>query len=156
MSDWIYAAIPYKRSTPIVTDNPYPYENFPFIPELQGMGSEFAERDGLQLYEDFLLINLCYKEPSFINCQNGYSWIRSEVYKVAQRLGAKEVWYVMEMCTQEMAKKDFSFEDWKHKLQNERKQYTAEMSIDVLKGDILYSYYHDSFSDIILESPSEI
>ena len=54
-----------------------------------------------------------------------------------------------------MGNSDFLFEEWKCQLQNERKQYTAEMSTDILKGNTLYSYYHDLFSDNILEMPHE-
>ena len=69
-------------------------------------------------------------------------------------LGANEVWYVAELATDEMDRTDFSFEEWLHSLKN-GEHYVSELSVDVLKDKYICTYYHDDFSDIILERPCD-
>lgn len=152
MSAYIYAIVPYKSRIKFPSDAEEKYLYFPEIPELYNV-SEFAEEDGLVLFSDFLRINTCLRLSAFTENKTGYSYLRAEIYKIAQALGAKEVWYASELATDEMFEPDFNFAKWIVKLKNEYKDYTAELTIDVLKGDEIYSYYHDDFSDIVLENP---
>ena len=152
MSDYLYAIIPYKSGesfTPQKGDN---FIYYPEIPELKGIDSEFTEPDGLRLFADFLMINTCYRQSAFTENEDGYSWLRTEIYKIAQALGAKEVWYVAELATDEMYSEDFSFNDWLDSFKT-RENYVAELTVDTLKGKYICTYYHDDFSDIIKEKP---
>ena len=149
----IEAIIPYKSGRAFDKNNPIIV--FPVIPEFKDLDSEFADQEGLYLFPDFLMIDTCYKLPSFTDNSDGYSWIRAEIYKLAKALGANEVWYVDETAAEEMDSPDFSFEAWKQKLATEKKKYVVELTTSVLKGKYSYSYYHDDFSDIILERPQE-
>ena len=91
---------------------------------------------------------------AFAGNEDGYSWLRVEIYKIAVALGANEVWYVAELATDEMDRTDFSFEEWLHSLKN-GEHYVSELSVDVLKDKYICTYYHDDFSDIILERPCD-
>ena len=124
----------------------------PEIPELKGVDSELVEPDGLVLFADFLRINTCYRQSVFTGNSNGYSWLRAEIYKIAMALGAKEVWYVAEMATDEMYRKDFSFEKWIRDFKT-GEQFAAELTVGCLKENSICTYYHDDFTDIILEKP---
>ena len=68
-------------------------------------------------------------------------------------MGANEVWYVEESITDYMADVVFSFAQWIETLRNEKSHLVAELNLDVLAGNSVYSYYHDDFSDIIMEKP---
>lgn len=154
MSQYIYAIIPYKSK--IYSDFNMDGESGlcnPLIPELKGVESVFIEPDGLTLSKDFLEINTCHRQSAFANNRDGYSKLRAEICLIAKALEAKEVWYVEELAIDEMYVKDFSFDDWIISLKNEKKRYTAELTTEILKGDYVYSYYHDDFSDIIMEKP---
>jgi hypothetical protein len=70
-------------------------------------------------------------------------------------LGAREVWYVAELATDEMYDKDFSFDNWIHSFK-EGTRYASELTLDVLKDRFISTYYHDVFSDIILERPTPL
>lgn len=152
MSSYLYAVIPYKSNISVSRKEPYPCIVNPFIPELKGIDSEFADSSYYDLFADFLLINTCYRLSAFSNNKDGYCWIRDEICQIAKALGANEVWYVEELITDEMVEWDFSFDDWVECLKNEKKQYVAELTLDVLKGKSIYSYYHDDFKDVIKKS----
>lgn len=151
MSAYVYALIPYKNEkifNPEEGEISCPYPN---IPELKGIQSELTESDGLYLFKDFVLVNTCYRLSSFTRCEDGFCWLRAEIYKIAKALGANEVWYAEELATDEMYEEGFSFDNWKAELHTSNRKYTQELTIDVLKSDSCYSYYHDDFSDIVLK-----
>ena len=154
MSQYIYAVIPYESGLKFAPDAEYKCEYCPSIPELKSLNSEFAEPDGLDLFADFVLVNTCCRVSAFANKKNGYSYLRAEIYKIAKALGANEVWYAEELATDEMYTPEFSFKKWIVSFENENKKYIVELSTEVLKADYTYSYYHDNFSDIILENPN--
>lgn len=153
MSAYLFAIIPYKSGMYISSKEPIPCLWHPILPELKGIDSEFAERDILCLHRDFLEINTCYRQSAFIDNRDGFCWIRAEVCLIAKALGASEVWYVDEIVTEEFDDWNFSFDDWVESLKNEKKTYVCELTVDVLKGKEMYRYYHDDFSDIIMEKP---
>jgi hypothetical protein len=156
MSAYIYAIIPYKSGIRIGANDPFQFV-YGLVPqELRGIESEFTVAEKLELHVDFLLINTCCRESVFTNNSDGYSRMRADIYRIAKALGAKEAWYVEELATEDMNDSDFSFEEWVRSLKNEKKKYVAELSIDILKGNTVYSYYHDDFSDIIMEKPNEL
>lgn len=154
MSQYIYAIIPYESGISFSKDEPYPCVWEPILPELKDIHSEFT--DDLCVFKDFLMINTCYRQSAFTNNRDGFCRIRADVCKIARALGASEVWYVEELITDEMDGWDFSFDNWIKSLQNEKKHLVAELSTDILKGKNIYSYYHDDFSDVILEKPVKI
>ena len=78
--------------------------------------------------------------------------MRADICRIAKALGAKEVWYAEELATDEMDGWDFSFEKWVNSLKNEKKKYVGELTVELLKGNKVYSYYHDDFLDIIMEN----
>lgn len=155
MSQYIYAVIPYKSGIRFAKDDDVKCIFCPSIPELKSINSELTDPDGLQLFADFVLVNTCYRVSAFANQKNGYSYLRAEIYKIAKALGAREVWYAEELATDEMESPDFHFNKWIERFQNENKKYIVELTTDVLKADLTYSYYHDDFSDIILENPND-
>lgn len=155
MSDYLYAVIPYSKGVTLYSpDELEEGRRYPVIPELKGVDSEYAEEDGLILFADFLMINTCGRQSWFANIEDGYSQLRAEIYKIALALGAREVWYVAEMATDEMYDKDFSFEDWILSFK-EGTRYASELTLDVLKDRFICTYYHDDFSDIILDRPEK-
>ncbi len=153
MSQYIYAIIPYESGVSFCKDEPYPCVWNPFLPELKDIHSEFTEPDSLSLFKDFLMINTCYRQSAFTDNRDGFCWIRADICKIARALGASEVWYVAELITDEMEDWDFSFNEWRNSLNNEKKDLVVELSIDVLMGKNIYSYYHDDFRDVIMERP---
>lgn len=155
MSDYLYAVIPYNKG--VILYSPDELEegrSYPVIPELKGVDSKYAEEYRLKLFADFLMINTCGRQSWFTNNEDGYSQLRAEIYKIALALGAREVWYVAEMATDEMYKKKFSFDDWIRSFR-EGTRYASELTLDVLKDRFICTYYHDDFSDIILDRPKE-
>jgi hypothetical protein len=153
MSAFIYAIIPYKSGITVSSKEPYPCIWNPSIPELKGIASELelTDPDGLSLFSDFLMINTCQRQSAFTCNRNGYCGLRTDIYMIAKALNANEVWYVVENITDEMEDWGFSFDEWIKSLSNEKKQYVVELTVEVLKGKTMYSYYHDDFSDIILK-----
>ena len=151
MSAYLYAIIPYKSKEDVVFDETDSCIFFPVIPELKDIESEFANQESLILHKGFLVINTCYRQSAFTENQNGYNWMREEIYKIAKALNACEVWYVEELVYDEMDSSGFSFDQWRESLKTEKASYVVELSVDVLKGSTVYSYYHDDFSDIILK-----
>ena len=151
MSDYLYAVIPYDKG--INFYDPDMLEEGveePQIPELNGVDSEMADPYILTLFKDYLRINTCRRQSEFAGNEDGYSWLRAEIYRIAQALGIHEVWYVAELATDEMYTKGFSFKDWLLSLKNGGR-YVSELSVDVLKDKYICTYYHDDFSDIILK-----
>lgn len=151
MSAYIYAIIPYNGEAKF---NPEESESCilcPIIPELNNLDSELTEQEVLALYDGFLVINTCYRVSTFANNKGNYNWLRAEIYKIAKALSANEVWYAEELALDEMDMPGFSFDAWKNSLKNEKKQYVAELTVEVLKGEYAYSYYHDVFKDIVSE-----
>ena len=61
------------------------------------------------------------------------------------------MWYAEELATDAMYEEKFSFDKWKKELSTSKRKYTQELTIDVLKSDRISSYYHDDFSDIVLD-----
>jgi len=98
------------------------------------------------------MINTCYRLSAFADNKDGYSWIRAEICQIARALGAHEVWYAGELATDEMRLWTFSFDDWVRSFK-EGKRYASELTVEVLKDRYIYTYYHDDFSDIIMERP---
>lgn len=156
MSQYIYAIIPYKSGISFSKDEPCPCVWNPVLPELKDIHSEFAEQESLCLFKDFLMINTCYRQSAFTDNKDGFCWIRADICKIARALGASELWYVTELITDEMDDWDFSFNEWCNSLKNEKKDLVVELCTDVLKGKKNYSYYHDDFSDVIMERPLKI
>ena len=156
MSQYIYAIIPYKSGISFSKDEPYPCVWNPVLPELKDIDSEFAEQDSLCLFKDFLMINTCYRQSAFTDNRDGFCWIRADICKIARALGASELWYVAELITDEMEDWDFSFNEWCNSLKNVKSNLVVELNTDVLKGKEIYSYYHDDFSDVIMERPLKI
>ena len=152
MTDYLYAVIPYKGSASFTPVEGETYVYCPEIPEFKDIESEFVEPEGLFLFADFLKINTFYRQSEFTGNSDGYSWLRVEIYQIAKALGAKEVWYVAELATDEMFMKDFSFNNWIRSFKT-REKYVVELNVDYIKGNRICTYYHDDFSDIILEKP---
>lgn len=152
MSSYIYAIIPYKSDISVTQEEPCVY--YPILPELKCIESEFTDRESLELYPDFLMINLCYRKSAFTENKDGYSWIRSEICQIARALGATEVWYADELAIQEMDDWEFSFENWVVRIKNEK--LVVELTQEILKGKEIYGFYHDDFSDIIMERPPKM
>ena len=151
MSDYLYAVIPYNKGTTLYSpDELEEGRSEPIIPELNGIYSEYAEKDGITLFADYLMINTCARQSWFTNNEDGYSRLRAEIYIIAKALGAHEVWYVAELATDEMYVKGFSFDDWIRSFKDGTR-YASELTVDVLKDKYISTYYHDDFSDIILE-----
>lgn len=152
MSQYLYAVIPYNSYYDFKPDE---YGEigicYPHIPEFNGLKSELADPEGLTIYKGFLLVNTCYRMNSLISERNGFCWLRAEVYKLAQALSAKEVWYIEELCTDYMTDADFDFEIWKLNRQESEEPRTVEINLETLKENEYGSYNHDSFSDIVLE-----
>ena len=156
MSDYLYAVIPYDKGVTLYSpDELEEGRSHPVIPELKGIDSEYVKKDGLKLFADFLMINTCGRQSWLTNNEDGFSQLRVEIYKIAMALGAREVWYVAEMATDEMYDKDFSFDIWIHRFK-EGTRYASELTLDVLKDRFICTYYHDVFSDIILERPTPL
>ena len=72
MSDYLYAVIPYKGTSLYSPDELEEGVWDPIIPELKGIDSEYAEKDGLKLFADFLMINTCGRQSWFTNNEDGY------------------------------------------------------------------------------------
>lgn len=151
MSAYIYAIIPYKIGDSFCPDEGFSCIYGAEIPALKGIVSEFADPRLFYLYEDFLLINTCYRQSAFTERLDGYSWLRAEISRIAKALGASEVWYVEELVTEELEAQDFSlsYEEWVKEKREECSYCMTELTVDVLKGDIAYGFYHDDFSDLI-------
>lgn len=153
MSAYLYAIIPYKIGDSFCPDEGESYMsslmNNVEIPALKGVVSEFADID--YVFEDFLLINTCYRQSAFTERLDGYSWLRAEISRIAKALGASEVWYVEELVTDELFAENFSlsYEEWVCEQRTKNQDCMTELTVDVLKGDILYGLYHDDFSDLI-------
>ena len=151
MSAYIYAIIPYKSGISFDDDELFPFVCDPILPQLDCIQSQFTKPDGLMLYKDFLLINTCLRQSVFTNNRDGYNLLRADIYAIAKALEANEVWYVEELVTDEIDEPNFSFEEWKKSLIIERAEHVAELTQDILKGKDVFSYYHDDFSDIMIE-----
>ena len=152
MSDYLYAIIPYQGSKKYRPEELEEGIDCSNLPELKGVDTEYTEV--MTLYQGYIQVNTCYRLSSFTELEDGYSSIRADIYKIAKAVGAREVWYIAELCTDEMYAENFCFETWANSLKNERKKLVAEMTVDILKDKHIYSYYHDNFADIILERPS--
>lgn len=151
MAQWIYAVIPYKHEGSFPEDDRI---YAPQIPELEKVNSGLADRESLFLCRGFLEVNTCYKQNVFTEIDDGYSWLRAETCRIARLLNANEVWYVEELITDRMEAPDFSFDNWVNQMRTEKKNMVAELSVAFLKTNTCYySYYHDDFSDIILDPP---
>lgn len=87
MSAYAYAVIPYKNET-LFKPEEGEVSCYPQLPEVKNIKSEFTEPDSLELFKDFILINTCYRLSSFIRCEDGFCWLRAEIYKIAKALGA--------------------------------------------------------------------
>lgn len=153
MSDYLYAVIPYFKG--IILYSPDELEEgrtAPNLPELKNVISGFDNMECFKLFKEFLMINTCCRQVEFVDQPDGFSWLRAETYKLAKALGAYEVWYVAELATDEMYLPDFCFEDWINSFKDGTR-YATELNVDVLKDRFICTYYHDDFSDIILEKP---
>ena len=151
MSSYLYAVIPYE--SPFIfpsTDG----ENFcfGFVPkELESLHSKLCDPDGITTYGDFLLFNTCVRMSSLCCDTHGFCAIRSEIYKIAKALKADEVWYVEELCTDQMDEPSFSLEKLKERMKTDLAYCTMEVSLDSLKQNKWASYNHDVFADIVVE-----
>lgn len=81
------------------------------------------------------MINTCQRQTAFVDNRDGFSYMRSEICKIAKALKASEVWYVAEMLIDEMEEWGFSFDEWCSSLKGEKKDSVAELTIDILKGE---------------------
>lgn len=147
MGAYIYAIIPYKydKPAPVNECNTLDVD----LPQYDSINEDF----GFSLFPDHLEINTCYRWGVFTENEDGYSWLRAEIYKIAKAFGASEVWYVVEYSLGETWDEDFCLDEWKERIKGQK--YTVELTQEVLKGNTVYSYYHDDFSDIILEKPKK-
>ncbi|MBR6716668.1 MAG: hypothetical protein IKI83_09530 [Prevotella sp.] len=150
MSDYLYAIIPYQGSKKIRPEEQEEGLECTDLPELEGVDTEYTEK--MTLFKDYIQVNTCYRLSSFTELKDGYSSIRADIYKIAKAVGASEVWYIAELCTDEMYDENFCFEAWANRLKNDKK-LVMEMTVDVLKGKHIYSYYHDDFADVVLTKP---
>ena len=149
MSDYLYAVIPYNSGLRFKDDAEDKFvERMP--KDIKGYDIEF-EKDLFQMFSDFILINTCWRMSSLTCDENGRCDARSAIYIVARLLNAKEVWYVGEMCTDEMFRPDFNFDDWKRSLIEENAYCTKEVTLDMLRSGHWASYCHDDFSDIVID-----
>lgn len=153
MSAYLYAVIPYDCGIRFHDndENKFVYGYMPR--ELNNLSIEFDE-DMFIAFSDFVLINTCWS-MSFLNCEeNGFCFVRNEIYKIAKALNASEVWYVEETSTDKMMEPDFNFEDWKRSLKEELAYCTKDVNLEMLRNNQWASYCHDDFSDIVLEPPT--
>ena len=149
MSDYLYAVIPYNSGLQFKEDAEDKFlRRMP--KELKGYDIEFEE-DLFDIFSDFILINTCWRMSSLTCDKNGRCDARSAIYIVARLLNAKEVWYVGEMCTDEMLESDFNFDDWKRSLKEKYAYCTKEVTLDMLRSGHWASYCHDDFSDIVID-----
>ena len=149
MSRYIYAIIPYESKDRFIFQESDPLIYCPNIPELTDVNSEFTDPEMLTLHKKFLEVNTCYRQSAFTGHKDGYSHVREEIYHIAKAIGANEVWYVEEPFIDTMELPDFSFDNWRESLKKENATFVVELSIEVLKGNDIYSFYHDGFSDLI-------
>jgi len=145
MSNYLYALIPCDAE--VRPDSPEEcYQTSPSIPQLNGVESELAEKDRLYLFPGFLLVNTCYSMYMILPDENGPSPSRLEVFKIAQALGAPEVWYVQETAADEMFGYDtYSFDRFKNQIDGEDKDYVIEYSPELVE---IAGYIHDDFKDL--------
>lgn len=145
MSNYLYVLIPCDAE--VRPDSPEEcYQTSPSIPQLNGVESELAERDGLYLFPGFLLINTCYSMYMILPGENGPSPSRQEVYKIAQAMDAPEVWYVQETAADKMFGFDkYSFDRFKTQIDGEDKDYLTEYSPELTE---IAGYIHDDFRDL--------
>lgn len=153
MSDYLYAIIPYREIEKYRSEELEEGLDYPNLPEMEGLDTEYAEN--ITLYKGYIQVNTCYRLSSFTELKDGYSSIRADIYRIAKAVGASEVWYIAELCTDEMHADGFNFDTWLNRLKNDKK-LVVEMTVDVLKDKYIYSYYHDDFADVILKKPSAI
>ena len=149
MSDYLYAVIPYNSGLRFKEDAEDKFDRR-MPKELRGYDIEFEE-DLFWMFSDFILINTCWRMSSLTCAKNGRCDARSAIYIVARLLNAKEVWYVGEMCTDEMLRPDFNFDDWKRSLKEKYAYCTKEVTLDMLRSGHWASYCHDDFSDIVID-----
>lgn len=150
MSQYLYAIIPYKSGMDF-TYNEEPFYWNPRVPEFDSIESELTDMESNQIYGDYLILNTCHRMSSLTCDTRGFCWIRSEIYKLAQAVGAKEVWYVEELCIDEIEEEGPSLDNFKQKLANELSYCTREVNLEMLRSDAYASYCHDDFSDIVEE-----
>ena len=155
MSQYLYAIIPYNSGSDFKPNDSEVCVYDAIIPELKNVDTELSEN--IDQYKDFIVINTCCRVIYFFGQKSGYCWLRSEIYKIAKALGAKEVWYAEEIPFFELhddSKCDM-LEKWVERFNSENKKYIVELTTDVLQGNCIYNYYHDDFSDIVLEPPTD-
>ena len=152
MSDYLYAVIPYYSGLRFNVDAEDKFVSR-MPKELKGYHIDFV-KDLFYMFSDFILINTCWRMSSLTCDENGRCDARSAIYIVAKILNAKEVWYVEELCTDEMMMPDFKFDDWKRSLKEEKAYCTKEVTLDMLRSGHWASYCHDVFSDIVIDEES--
>lgn len=155
MSQYIYAIIPYNSGNDFKPKDSEVCVYDAIIPELKNVDSELS--DNIDQYKDFIVINTCCRVINFVGQENGYCRLRNEIYKIAKALGAKEVWYAEEIPFFELyddSECDI-LEKWVERFNSENKKHIVELTTDILQGNCIYSYYHDNFSDIVLEPPTD-
>lgn len=149
MSAYLYALIPYKSGIDFTySDEPFYWH--PLIREFENVDSELTDREGLQQYGDYIVVNTCARMSSLKCDTRGFCWIRSEVYKLAKAVGAEEVWYIEELSFEHIEDMNITLEEFKEMLRGPYSYCTKEVNLDMLKDNSYASFCHDDFSDIVV------
>lgn len=141
----MYALIPYKGKSALKAEEGCAFEYNPNIPELKDIDSELADCSYIGRYEDFILINTCYRMSYLTNFdEDGACFCREEIRKIALALDASEVWYVEEILIQ-------MFDDIPgYALEMFKKEYAnsiSEYSLEKLEQGHWGSIIHDAYTE---------
>jgi len=148
MGRYLYAVIPFEEDKTFQPDE-YGCDMFPRISQLEELSNEYADANHITRYKDFILVNTCDKFPALLAFDDkGRNYLRDNIYEIASKLNAKEVWYIEEECTDEMEENDFSFSVWKQQTESKYSYCTMEYSHAEIKERHLASIIHDDFHDI--------
>lgn len=143
MSQYLYALIPYKGKSALAPEDGCAFECNPIIPELRNIDSELADCGYIDRYEDFILINTCYRMSYLTHFdEDDTSFCREEIRKITLALDASEVWYVEEILIQ-------MFDNIPgYTLKMFKKEYARsiiEYDFEKLKQGYVGSIIHDSY-----------
>ena len=152
MASDLYIIIPYESDVCFSPKDIICRVYEPDLPELKNIDSDLKE--SLSLLRGFICVDT-FSKGGFDCMKNGYCHLRAESYKLAKALGADEVWYVLDEMMDEMDMYEFDFEKWKKSLNEELKNYTKEVNLELIRERKWAAICHDDFSDIVLEIPTK-
>lgn len=141
MSSYLYAIIPYG--------------NISNITILENIKNTVCDCKSISYFQDFFLINTCYRMLDIMTDNNGFSWLRKEIYNIAKTINIDEVWYCNEIVTDLMIDKNeapnYSITDLKS-LISQYPNCFLEYDIETMneKNSTIASIIHDNFHDIVL------